>query len=238
MRVEVELKDFDRLQRDLQTFARKAVPYATRAALTSSAFAARQAWQAEIRGSFTLRNKFTERSIRVEKATGLVLGSMQATTGSVTDYLDEQESGATIRGGKHKPIPAPAAAGLKAGSSSRPRLVRAGNKLGALNALKQGKPRGNTSKKRRNASAIAQAIAKGNKVALLERKKGGRGLFAIAGGKRKVRMRMLWDMSRGSVKVKPEPTLQRSLARISSKLEGIHYDALVTQLRRNRVFGY
>ena len=235
MRVEVELKDFERLQRDLATFAKRSVPYATRAALTSSAFALREAWQSEIKGSFTLRNSFTERSIRVDKATGTNLQTMQATTGSVASYMGEQEEGATIHGrSKHKPIPGPAAAGQKPGSK-RTRLVRAGNKLGAINVLR---PITKGSKKRRNAAAIAQAIAKGKKVALLERKKGGKGLFAVSGGKRKVRMALLWDLSRGSVKVKPEPTLQRSLRRIESKLDRIHYTELLKQLRRARVFGY
>jgi len=236
VRVEVELKDFDKLQSDLQTFARRSVPFALRAALTSSAFALREAWQGEIKRSFILRNNYTERSIRVEKATSLNVATMQAVTGSVAAYLDEQEEGATIRGGKHKPIPAPSAAGQKAGSNKRTRLVRAGNKLGALNALKTGKPTG--SKKRRNAVAIAVAIARGKNVVLLERKRGGKGLFSVSGGKRKVRLRMLWDMSRGSVRVKPEPTLHRSLASIKGKLEAIHNAELLKQLRRSRVLGY
>jgi predicted secreted protein len=232
VRVEVELKDFEKLQRDLATFAKRSVPYATRTALTKSAFALREAWQGEIKRSFITRNRYTERSIRVEPATSLNMATMQAATGSVAEYMGEQEFGGNAR----RAIPGSAAAGQKPGSK-RTRLVRAGNKLGALHALKPS-VKGKGSKKRRNAAAIAQAIAKGNKVALLERKKGGKGLFAVAGGKRKVRLRMLWDVSNRSFQVKPEPTLQRSLAHVRSKLEAIHYSELTKQLRRNRVFGY
>lgn len=220
--------------RDLKAFREKAVPYAIRNALNRAAFHARGEWQAEVRGAFTLRNKYTERSIQVERATGKDTRGMVAKVGSVADYMDEQETGATVRGrSKHKPIPAPTAAGLQPGGK-RTRLVRPGNKLAALQVLK---PVGKTPRQR-NAVALAMARRKGRKVALLERPRGGKGFFLLGRGKRKVSTRLLWDLSRGSVRVKPSPTLQRTLARVEPRLADIHRDAVVEQLRRHKILGY
>lgn len=221
--------------KDLKTFRAKALPFAIRNSLNRMAFAAREIWQEEIRSSFVNRNKFTERSILVERANGTNARNMIATVGSTAPYMVDQEHGAVIRGrGKHKPIPGPVAAGQAPGSK-RTKLVRPASKLSALH-LKHGK--GGKSRKQKNAIAIAIAKRGGQRAVLLERPSGGRGIFKLMGGRKRVQTRLLWDLSRGSVTVKPEPTLQRTLKRIQPKLETIHRDALVEQLRRHKIMGY
>jgi hypothetical protein len=220
--------------KDLKRFREKAVPYAVRNALNRSAFHGREEWQKEMRGTFTLKNKFTERSAWVERASGTKLGGMHALLGSTAPYMGDQEKGATIRGrGRHKPIPGPVAAGQAPGTK-RTKLVRAGNKLSALQAQK-GVGR---NKRQRNAVAIAIARRRSQAVVLLERPSGGKGLFKLMGGRKKATARLLWDVSRGSVKVKAEPTLQRTLKRIQPRVEQIHVEAVVEQLKRHKVFGY
>lgn len=226
--------DAKKAVKDLRKFREKAIPYAVRNALNRGAFHARTEWQQEVRRAFTLRNAFTERSIRVDRATGKNVAGMVAVVGSVAPYMDEQEHGATERGrSKHKPIPGPVAAGLQPGGK-RTKMVRAGNKLSALHASR---PVG-ASSKQRNAVALAMARRKGERVVLLDRPNGGKGLFRLMGGKKKVQTRLLWDLSRGSVKVKPTPTLGRTLARIQPRLAEIHRDAFVEQLRRHKILGY
>lgn len=219
---------------DLRKFREKAVVYAVRNALNRSAFHARGEWQQEIQSSFVLRNKFTERSVLYTKATGKDVRGMTAVVGSTAPYMDEQEKGAMIRGrGKHKPIPGPVAAGQAPGGK-RTKLVRAGNKLSALHA-----PRAvGANRRQRNAIALAIARRSGGRVALLERPNGGKGLFRLTGGRKKLQTRLLWDLSRSSVKVHPEPTLQRTLKRIQPRLAEIHRDAFVEQLRRHKILGY
>jgi len=220
--------------RDLKRFREKAIPYAARNALNRSAFHVRAEWQQEIRGSFTLRNRYTERSILVTRAAGKSVSSMIAFVGSTAPYMDEQEHGATIHGrGKHKPIAAPTAAGQAAGSK-RTKLVRAGNKLSALHVFKLK----GASKRQRNAVAIAMAKRRGDRDVLLERPSGGKGIFRLMGGRKKTTTRLLWDLSRSSVKVRPEPTLQRTLARIQPRLAEIHRDAIIEQLKRHKILGY
>lgn len=220
--------------RDLRTFRSSAIPFAVRNALNRSAFLAREVWQEQIRASFTLRNKYTERSILVERAQGRDASAMEARVGSIAAFMGDQEHGATVRGRSgNKGIPGPVAAGLPPGSD-RTKLVRGSNKLGALHAIK-GHGR---SRKQRNAVAMAMARRRGERVVLLERPAGGKGLFKLVGGRRKPQVRLLWDFSRRSVHVQPEPTLQRTLKAIQPRMELIHRNAFVEQLERHKILGY
>jgi hypothetical protein len=238
MRITVDTRDLRKLERDLKKVAAKAFPYAVKDALNSTAFTARQEWQSGIKKKFTLRNDFTVRSVRVDKAQGLNLSRMQAVVGSVAPYMGDQEEGATVKGGgKHKAIPAPAAAGHRPGSGIRTRLVRPKYKLSSVSVA--GTPGGGYGKRRRNAVAIAVAMRKGQKFVLLNRIKGkGRGLFEITGAKKLARTKMLWDMSRGSVQVKPTHTLESAVTFTGKRMPNIMSEALRRQLKRHRVIGF
>jgi hypothetical protein len=234
--VYVDTSDFKKLHRDLQTFAKRAFPYAVRNALTGCAFEARKVWQMEIRAAFTNRNAFTERSIRVEKATGVDVRGMKAVVGSVAPYMGDQEHGAVIRGGgKHKAIPAPGAAGLKGGK--RTKLVRPQFRMGAINVNHPSLAK--YGRRRQNAVVLAIAIRKGERFALLNRATGrGRGLFEVKGLKRKAKTKLLWNVSKGSVRVQPEPTMRRAVLRSKNTFERITADAMIHQLKRYRLMGY
>lgn len=235
--VYVDTSDFKKLHAEISKLQR-AYPYAIRNALNGCAFEHRKAWQMEIRSTFTNRNQFTQRSIRVEKATGLDIKTMKAVTGSVAPYIGDQEEGGTVRGrGKHKAIPTPLAGGGKPGGTKRPRLVAGRYKLSSVTVAS--KPLQKYGKRRQNAVALAIAIRKGERFALLNRTKGkGRGIFEVKGLKRKAKVRMIWNVSQGSVKVKPEPTMRRAVLRSKNAFERVTHDAIVAQLKRNRVFGY
>jgi hypothetical protein len=240
----VELKGLDKLAKDLATAKRTAVPYAMKSALNATAFEARRIWQGEIRATFTLRNAYTERSIIAVKASGKG-AAMQSSVGSFAEYMGDQEEGADVHGKSgRKGIPGSAAAGLAPGAK-RTRAVRASNRLGALNVLH---PTTHGSKKQRNAIAIAMAVRHGKKVALLERTRGGKGLFSITGGqrtwgkrkfrKRQLKLRMLWDFSRSSVHVPGSHTLVRTLNALTPRLVPMWEAAITDQLRRHHVLGY
>lgn len=235
--IKVELKGFGKLTDDLNKFAARGLPYAVRDTLTGSAFALQKRWRAEVKSSFTLRNRYTEQSIRVDKAQGAKVESMQAVTGTIAPYMPDQEEGATVRGrGKHKAIPTAIAAGQGQGAK-RTRVVRAGLRLQAVNVPTHPLP--SMGRRRQNAVLMAIAIRKGERFALLNRiKTKGRAIFEVRGGKRSGRARMVWDMSRGSVKVHREPTLHRSIASSTADFERAQYAAVLKQLQRNKVFGY
>jgi hypothetical protein len=231
MKVTVDTSDFRRYERDLKRFG-EAHAHGQRNALNGCAFEAQKAWRTEVKRTFTLRTQFTERSIQVDKAKGLDLRTMQASVGSVAPYMEDQEEGAVVHGrGKHKAIPA-AVAGGAAGPGIRPRPV-----LGRyrLPSIKVANPKvGRFGRKKRNAIAMSLAVKTGNKFALLSKAKGGgRALFEVRKvSKRKFKTRLIWNVDRASVHLKPEPTMHRAIARSMSAFERITQNALREQLRR------
>lgn len=231
----VEVRGLKKAIRDLRLFRDQAIPYAARSAVNATAFATQKEWREQIGRSMTLRNKFTTRSIQVVRASGLDMRRMMSVVGSVASYMGVQESGGTVRGrSAHQPIPGPVAAGQAAGSK-RTRIVMRGRRLSAIHVARAPST-GNA--RQRNAVAISMARRKGNRFALLERPGGGRGLFLLGTGKRKVTTRLVFDLSRSSVRVPPNPTLQHSLRAIEPRLPRLFLDAWVYQLRRHRVLGY
>lgn len=236
--VYVDTRDFKKLHDHLERFKKKALPYAARDALNGCAFELRKEWQSQIRTTFTNRNNFTERSIRVEKASGTNLKTMQSRTGSVAAYMGDQEEGGTVKGrGKHKAIPAPTAGGGKPGGGARPRLVSSRFRLSSVSVQQPSLAR--YGRRRQNAVVLAIAIRKHERFALLNRAKGkGRGIFEVKGLKRKAKTKLIWNVSKGSVHVKPEPTMQRATNASGYRFERVIYNALLTQLRRNKVMGF
>lgn len=233
--VSVSLDDLRKLERSLDRFASRSLPYAVRNGLNTTAFTARKEWvDNQLPKAFTLRNKYTARSIRVDKATGRNLLTMQARVGSVLDYMGEQEEGFTTRRkGKHGvAIPTSAAAGQGKKRIPRTRTIRQGNYLAVLNVAKTT----SGARRRRNAVAIILAGKTGG-VAFLDlgRRKG---LFRVTGAKRGFRIRMLYDLSKATTKTKAHPTLQPTLDAVASQLPAINRDALLTELRKQRILGY
>lgn len=230
--VYVDTSDHAKLQEGLRKH-QVAYGYAVRNALNECAFYHRKTWQAEIRRTFTNRNSFTERSIRVDKATGKDVKAMKAVSGSVAVYMGDQEEGATVKGkGKHKAIPTQGARG-----GNRGKLVRAQYRVGAISVLDP-KLKGYR-RRQQNAIALAIAVRKKERFALLNRiTTKGRGLFEVKGLKRKAKTKLLWNLSKGSVRVKPEPTMRRAVQRSKHAFDRILYDSMLTQLRRNKVMGF
>ena len=225
--ITVELKGDKRMLADLAKMRAKAIPFAIKNALNTAAFETRSIWQREIKSTFTNRNTYTERSVRVEQATPTKL---VAKTGSIADYMDEQEEGGVIRGksGHIKAIPTAAAAGQGAGA--RTKLVRPRFYLGGIQVTKTP---GHGGRRQQNAIAIAVARKQGKRIVMLLGPKGAKGLYLMgAGTKRKLKTRLLWNMSRGSVRVKPEPTLERALAQVKPKLEHMMATSLTQQMQR------
>lgn len=231
MHVEVDTRDFDRLKHDLEVTAKRAVPHAARNAVNRCAFEARAGWVAETRSTFVQRNTFTERSLQVDKARGTDMASMAATVGSTADYMARREDG-ELKGPKHgKHVAIPTVSGARGGAITSP--IRKPNRLSAIRLA----PRPGSTSKQRNAIAIRMARAKGQRFAFLETPRGG-GIVRVLGGKRKGPVRMVWDLSRGAVRIKPMPSLQRTLTKLGPRFVAIHEGAILEQLKRNKVLGY
>jgi hypothetical protein len=228
----IKWKGIDKLLRDLRTTREKAVPYAMRNAVNTAVFEARREWVGEMKRTLTMRNTFTERSLVVEKAKVTGGRRVIAVLGSTAPYMGKTETGGVRRGSrKHLPIATAVAAGQAPGAK-RTKVVRAASRLRAIQVQ-----HGTTgaSPRQRNAIALSVARRKRQRFVQLERKGGGTGLFRVT---LRGRPKMLWDLSRSSVRQPPNPTLERALKRVEPKLPHIYTAALLQELRRHKVLGY
>lgn len=216
--------------RDLEKVAKRAIPHATRNFLNNAAFEGRKLWQQEMRDRFTLRNNWTVKGVRVQKARGINPKTMEARVLHPDGYLYKQEYGGVER---RAAVPTPTAAG-QGRAGKRTKLVRRPFKVGAIqlaDRLKAG------SRQQRNAAAVRMAAAKGRRFVYLEGAK-KHGLFLIKGGKRNPRVEMLHDTTSGSHRVPPHPTLGPAISKLQGVAPKLMKAAVVDQLRRAKAFGY
>lgn len=227
------LAGVDEMQRQLETIAKRSVPFAARQTLNSLAFAGREAWQDEMRKSLTLRNRFTERRALVDTARSLRMSTMEARLGHTEEYMRLLEFGKPERAAKRfRAIPTEAAAGQGKGSLSGGRLkaVRPKNIITHLGSLKLRGAKAR-SRKANNARAIRGAIITGRRIALLDLGRGA-GIYRVMGGKRRPKIVKLYDLTRRRTPMPRIPTLQRAIDRARSKGPEIAFAALERQLAR------
>jgi phage gpG-like protein len=233
--IRIDMRQIDRLERDLATLSRTALPVANRSALTSGAFAAQKAAREIIGARMTLRNRYTLQSIQVDKATGSQIAQQVAVVGSVAAYMATQEFGGVKgkKGSEGVAIATSYAAGQGEGVKPRTRLPRAGNKLAAIK-LMGGNIRA-TSKAQRNAIAVRMAARSGIKFVYLELQR-RKGLFRVVGGQRKPAVRMVHDLSHSSVRIPRSAWLEPAAATARERMPELYHEALIYQVDRLKLF--
>lgn len=229
----VDMQGVERFARKLERFAAKGVPHAARNAMNTAAFEGRRVWNETIQREMVLRNSWTTRSTKVVKASGTKVQTMESVVGTPLAYMETQEEGGTI--GKHgkygHAIPTTSAAGQAMKAPLRTKQLQRKNYLSAIHLA--GRVTG--PRYRRNAAAIAIAVRNGSKVAFLDTGR-RKGIFRVMGGKR-LSVRMLWDLSHESVRIKKKPTLQHALTRLEPQLPYIYTAAIIEQLKRHGAKG-
>lgn len=223
------------MQRELETIAKRSVPFAARETVNNLAFEGRAAWQDEMRQTLTLRNRFTASRALVDRARGLRMSSMEARLGHTEEYMRLLEEGKPEKAAKRfRAIPTEVAAGQARGSLSagRKKAVRPSAIISRLGSLTV-KGAGARSRKANNARAVQGAIRSGRRLALLDLGK-GKGIYRIMGGKRRPKLSKLYDLTRRRTPKPRTPTLERALKRALAKGPAIAFAALEKQLTRAR----
>ena len=238
-----QLKQYER---DLKTFHRRAYPFATRNTVNGAAFTAQRFGRENIENNMVTRNKFTVRSVRVKKATGLVVRKQEAVTGSIAPYMDEQEfGGRTNLSGKHRTrIPTSFASGEGENSRPRRRLPRNVNKLRNIRLRRAGAQQWRTRRQRAFLTALAAANDR-QKFVFWEGAGGNddsRGIYRVYGKRRRrgrytrVRMKMVYNMRRKPSIIPKNPWLGPATDRTVKLIPSIYRRQLFKQLRRNGHF--
>lgn len=231
----IQDRDIKNLEKDLQAFAHRAYPFATRKTLNDGAFQARSIAQADIKSSMTLRNRFTLQSIQVDQARTLRVSRQEATIGSIADYMEDQEFGAvkSKTGSEGVVIATSYSSGEGENATPRTRLPRKPNRMANIQLSKRRKK--GAGRKQQNIAAIKGAAKSGRKYVFLDLGR-SKGIFKVTGGKRRPKIKMVHDMSRGSVFIPANPWLKPAFDEAARMVPAFYADALRFQLRRHGLF--
>jgi hypothetical protein len=245
--ISVDVSQIDKVVADLGKFAKRAMPHAVRNATNELAFKARKVWVSTIEEKMVLRNRYTLRSIRVDKAKGVDIERMQAVLGSGLKYMAAQEEGASHQLRNRHAIPTGASAGQR-GARPRTKQVRRPNQLSAIDLSRR---LHTGSRAQRNAANIRMARKAGKKVVYLESAAGHKGLFRMNGGRARGKhgrfagssaqlssVTMLWETGKSSRPVPANPTLGPTVQKVSGGGPEVFLEALIDQAKRHKVMGY
>lgn len=222
-------REFRKLAKRLHTAAPKALQYTARDALNAAAFEARKAWRSEMESTFTLRNRWTVGSIRVEKVRGLNLRTMQSRVGSGLAYLKTQEEGGEIRGRGQQGYRYPTKRAKPPGRVVRQRFRMARLQLTSPDLSGLGSTR------QKIAVAARKIRASGVRFAFLDVSPTSKGIYQLMGSRHRPKMRLVWDMTRGSVHIPRHGTLEPAVARTRRRMPRFARAALLRQLKRVRL---
>lgn len=234
MDLSINTREIDKLEAWLAVLNDRAIPFATKSALNSTAFLSRKVAQKfTIPQKMTLRNKHAVGSVRVEMAKTLRISKQESKVGSIVDYMADQEFGAIkpTRGKEGVRITTNFAAGQPDSQKPRTKVARGANKIRKIQ-LKRGKRKGK-SRKQRNLIAIAEAGKSNNKYVFLNlgRRKG---IFRVVGRSKTRRIKMVHDLTKPSVKIPRNPWLQPATKSAFRLMPKFYIKALNFQIDRIR----
>jgi len=225
----IDTKNIKQLEKVLKKYRKKALPFAQKNTLNNAAFETMKNSKKVVAKKFINRNKWTVKSIRVNKVAGMNPRTMKSAVGSLHEYMATQEFGGT----KTKPaIQTSYSSGEGESAKPRKKLPRRSNKL--ANIQLRNKRRKGKNSRQKNLIAVREAAKSGDKFVYLERlKRNKKGIFKVIGGKRRPRVKMVADLSKQSVKIKRRPWLMPSVNRTGKRMPEIYRKQLKAQVIRH-----
>jgi hypothetical protein len=141
MTMDVDTRQLEQYRRKLQQLGKDVMPRVVAETLNTVAGFAHVQTQRNLRSKFTLRNKYTERSIKFYQARERSKWEqINAITGSISPYMDMQDTGGTKRPKQGSKVPM---ARLVARGNNKSGVVRKKYKAGSLGPNQfVGAPRG------------------------------------------------------------------------------------------------
>ena len=230
--IDFDDKQLMRYQKTLEKTRAKAIPFAVRNTLNQTGFRMRGIWQGEIDNRMIQRNKFTRSSIRVERATGFNVNEMKSTVGSIAGYMDEQEFGDTKTAkGKHGvPLATPYSSGEGENAGVRRKLPRRMNQMAQI-TLRNKKIKAKN-RAQRNAIAVRQAAKNKDKFVYIETARRKFIARVIRQGRKGAKVKMVHDLSKRTVNIPPNPTMQPARRQTLREMPNIYKKSLQFQLNR------
>jgi len=212
-----EANELKELQKDLKQFGEREFAVINGMALNKTAFETMLEYKKITKRNFTLRNKFTISSIRFQKVKGFQ--NQFSETGSIAPFMEDQEFGhtKTKKGKKGVGIPTTTASNESIGARPRQKVVPRPKRKGSIRLFRS-RIKSKTRVQHVVATVKAAAGKRGNTFVYLPRLgKMTQGIYRIAGSKKNPKIRLIYDLSRTSVRIPKSPGLRISVNRIEKK---------------------
>lgn len=227
-------KDLKRYENDLKIYKRRAFPFATKQTINSLAFKAQAISKQTIKKKMILKNRFSLQSIRVNQSKTLNVRRQESSIGSTLDYMEDQEFGVTkTKDGKKGVALATGYAAGQQGTTKRTRLPRRPNQIQNIKLSRKANKA--KSRKQRNLILIKDASQSSRKFVYLNLGK-TKGIFKVVGGKKKAKIKMVYNLSKQSVRIPKNPWLNPSIQETIPHGAGIYKKAIIFQLKRFNLF--
>lgn len=225
-------------ERTLRLFAAKAQPFAVRGMLNTAAFQTMREARGIIAARMVIRarGKFgAPGSVLVERATGLNTRRMRSITGSIAEYMRDQEFGGTKQAGGSKGVPIPTTAASGEGRAAKPRrrLPRKGRALREITLSRRrerAQGRGALSRNRRAFIAVKAAQQRGHEFIYLDLQQHP-GIYRVT----KRGISLVHEIKRASVTIPARPWLKPATDRVVPRMPAIWAKELRKQLQRRGI---
>lgn len=217
----------------IEDFAEKQFPIVNGMALNRAAAVTRQEYVKIVERRFTLRNKGTFRSIQYQKVKGLNPKNQESVVGSTMDYMADQEFGKTKTSSGKKGLAIPTTTASNESISSKPRrkTVSRPRRRGAI-GLTKAKVR--SSGRKQFISATIQAVArKGSGLYAYLPIQGAKGIYRITGKKDKAKIKMVYSLSKKTIKIDKAPSLTPAVNNIIPRIPGYYVQAAEKRLGKS-----
>ena len=223
-------------ERTIERISKRGIPRAIRDAINDAAFAVQKKSRGLLGSEFVERNKFTRRSIVVNKSRSLVLGRQRSEVGSLQSYMERLEFGFVHNRTmlNASPVPTASAAGQDE-EKKRTRTVRLQNRKKNLKGLKKSnKFASGLSREKRQAAIFRAASAnKFGKFFVLP-VNDGNVVLKVTGKRRKggiVKARMMYALPNKQLITPPHPWLAPVTDKVATRLPIFYKRGLTKQLR-------
>lgn len=212
-------REFKQFRRDLKRMAKTALPFAEANTMTQLGREAEFIARNDLDQRFTIRNKWTAGSIRSTRATPRRLESR---VGSFREYMADQEEGSTRS--RNTGIGTKFASGESPDGRSGPRkrAIRARMRKNKLKSVRPRQFNGVTNKQ----TAFVQAklaLEAGDKFSYIKTSNRDVGIYRVQWrgrsktGQRKIKMRMVYDLSNRQIRTKKNPWLRPAMQEAARK---------------------
>lgn len=231
----IKTDEINKLEDDLRQASKRTIPYATRNTVNKMAFVGMRIAKHHVNKNLTLRNKWTEKSIRVQTTKTLEITRQASVLGSTEDYMEDQEFGATKRrkGKEGVSIPTGYASGEGRTPKPRRRLPRGRNQLRKIKL--HNRRTGGKTKKQEILIRVRQAVKTGNRYIYLDTHR-TKGIFRVLSGTKKnpqkARLEMVYSLEHASVRIPRDPWLFPSVQKVKPHIPRIYAKSLEFQLKR------